>query len=477
MSRRLRFAGQELELLERHDAVPATSEVVRFHDRQAAEAFVRGLFEERPCREQLQALVARIDPVGCSLRDHRGQLALAASLLATDTLRVARPVKSHAWGGSGAKTDPAAERPPAAEPRQDVWLELRVVDDDTGKPVPDVKLTVTLPDDAEHERSTDGEGVVDFPSTVRGSATVLSELASAGLEQTFDFVGMGEPPPPADDEDESDEVPPGPYRIAHVEQRRVRSGETLESVAEAAGMSWQELAEFNWSTSSPGEVNKHLRFELGCTKKDASGANYRFDDLDRPGILYVPRSFRRGGLATERAHTLRVRRIRRVLAIRLDDPFLGFLGETAVAARYADGSASQLKTDEHGVVEVETDHWSDDGNFVDLQCTTDLREQQMRVFLVLEHAQTRVGAWQRLVNLGYVAIDEPTCEPDSDDLFAAALEEFQADRGIPPTGELDPHTQAALESWHRSASPWGEHGRAEMEDPDDADTRSKEEVA
>ncbi|MBW2458883.1 MAG: LysM peptidoglycan-binding domain-containing protein [Deltaproteobacteria bacterium] len=477
MSSTLLLAAERLLLLEPYDEVPASAELMPLVDGAAAQSFACRLFAEPLNRDVLAAVLSNLDPLGISLRNERAQIRATAALLSSGELRVARYGMEQRGGGISASGTEAVGQQPAPATKEDHFIEFRVVDDKTGKPCNDVKLAITLPDESEHERTTGADGVIDFPSVTPGSAKVASEIPDAGWQQTLDFVGTGEPPTPDDESQEDDEAPPGPYQIRQVDAHQVRSGETLESVATSAGMSWQDLAKFNWGTSAPAEINKHLRFEVGCTNKDRAGDNYVFDDDDQPGIVSVPRPFARAGLGIDQVHALRVRQLERLLAIRLDDPFLGFLGETSVEARYADGSTDTFETDPHGVVEVEVDRWSKDGNFVDLTFETDLREHGLRVFIVLEHASSRNGAWQRLVNLGYVPIDEPKAEPEHEALFCAALEEFQADHGIPPNGELDGPTRTALDQWHVDARSWGEHGRVSIDDPDDSDTRSKEEVA
>ena len=66
----------------------------------------------------------------------------------------------------------------------------------------------------------------------------------------------------------------------------VKDGDTLESVASEHGMTWQELAEYNWDTHDPDQINIHLRNEVGCTKK--IGANYIFESSNKPGLIKVP---------------------------------------------------------------------------------------------------------------------------------------------------------------------------------------------
>ena len=66
----------------------------------------------------------------------------------------------------------------------------------------------------------------------------------------------------------------GETTIVTVERHKVRSGESLDSIAKSAGLTWQDLATFNWGTADPDEINLRLRDDIGCTKKTADGVNY-----------------------------------------------------------------------------------------------------------------------------------------------------------------------------------------------------------
>lgn len=103
---------------------------------------------------------------------------------------------------------------------------------------------------------------------------------------------------------------PDGKRVLNVIEHKVRTGETLDSVAQAHGMTWRELAQFNWGTQQPDRINHHLYKEVGCRKKTADGKNYVFDDGDEPGKIYVPRAWRQDGLMTDMTHTIRVRPLR-----------------------------------------------------------------------------------------------------------------------------------------------------------------------
>jgi len=96
-------------------------------------------------------------------------------------------------------------------------------------------------------------------------------------------------------------------RIAEIEEHRVKSGETLESIARANGMTWQELARFNWQTTAPCEVNNKLRTVVGATRRSRASQFYAFDNADDPGIILIPKHWRADVLETGRVHTIRVR--------------------------------------------------------------------------------------------------------------------------------------------------------------------------
>ncbi len=97
-------------------------------------------------------------------------------------------------------------------------------------------------------------------------------------------------------------------RIADVDVVHVQTGDTLESVATANGLTWQQLARFNWGTEDQKEINRCLREIVGCTKRTADGKSYKFHSSDDPGLLYVPKPLQLPGLALNRPYVLRVSR-------------------------------------------------------------------------------------------------------------------------------------------------------------------------
>src|SRR5262249_51891332 len=88
-----------------------------------------------------------------------------------------------------------------------------------------------------------------------------------------------------------------------------------------------------------------------------------------------------------------------------------------------------------------------------------------RIFLFPEPVGTPAGAWQRLVNLGYVPDPKPPAKPEGDIALERAVTEFQAGHGITPTGSLDDRTKSELKKKYQAAVPWAEEEQPDL--PDD----------
>src|SRR3569623_970173 len=91
-------------------------------------------------------------------------------------------------------------------------------------------------------------------------------------------------------------------------EHKVKSGETLEGLADKNGVTWQQLALFNYSTDMPADVPRCLHVYSGCTRRTADGKIYVFSDGDVPGILYIPKPVKPLSLPTGNKHKVRVKR-------------------------------------------------------------------------------------------------------------------------------------------------------------------------
>ena len=231
-------------------------------------------------------------------------------------------------------TEKAAAQAPRASSR--TWIEFQVVDHATGQPIPMVLLTVTLPSGVTEDHTTDSNGLVHIADISPGECEVTCSLHELGLEQALNFVAMGE-------SKASPSAAPGAgreainRRIAIVKEHRVKTGESLAGLAQQAGLKWQALAKFNWGTDVPKEVNKHLRDDVGCTKKTRDGRNYSFDSADEPGIIYIPSKWQESRLASSKRHTIRVSYLDRFSLVLENEKGLR-IPEAAFEITLADGS-------------------------------------------------------------------------------------------------------------------------------------------
>ncbi len=213
------------------------------------------------------------------------------------------------------------------------WVEVKVVWDDTGEPVANLPVVVEPLGGRWSMLTTRLDGLIRLEPVDQGSCEARCTFRGLTRDECVAYVGMGEgdgTTRPAADQGQEAAPRARPKAIARVETRKVRSGETLESIAREAGLTWQELAFFNWETNVPHEVNEHLAAEVGCTKKTADRENYVFDDSDRPGTLLIPTQWRMPRLATGREHVIRVRAIDRTRGVL--ELHTGFLAEEAASA-------------------------------------------------------------------------------------------------------------------------------------------------
>lgn len=194
----------------------------------------------------------------------------------------------------------------------------------SGEPAGAVKLEVVTPSGEVKKVRTGRDGTLRVDSIDPGACDVRSPWKSEARIDTLGFVALAAGTPAKEEaagaEAEGSSLKPkepgqaagkkkestrsGTATIAVVEQHKVRAGETLAALAESVGLSWKELARFNFGTDNPEEINQALRRVVGCRKKTADGKNYVFDDADDPGILLLPTPWEAKGLSTGASHTI-----------------------------------------------------------------------------------------------------------------------------------------------------------------------------
>ena len=95
--------------------------------------------------------------------------------------------------------------------------------------------------------------------------------------------------------------------IVNAKKYKVQDGDSIKSIADKAGISWQELAKFNWGTDDPDKINQFLRIKVGCLNKSKDGKNYVFSSKDDPGIVYLPEELPKKTYSTSATHVVKVK--------------------------------------------------------------------------------------------------------------------------------------------------------------------------
>jgi hypothetical protein len=213
--------------------------------------------------------------------------------------------------GFGAPASSVSPEEPAtlrasARFEETTWVELVVVDDTTNKPISGVRLSVKLPDGSRRVQGTDDEGVVRIDPVERGLCDAACPSSHRWLGTTLGFVAVGGVSLPGDAREQG--TARDGLGIMNVIAHKVRTGETLDGLARANDLTWQDLARFNFDTDDPKEISGFLRARVGCTRRTKDRNNYLFSDSDDPGIVFIPRPWEERGLSTGRTHVIRVRR-------------------------------------------------------------------------------------------------------------------------------------------------------------------------
>jgi hypothetical protein len=220
--------------------------------------------------------------------------------------RVLRGVGTSLRGGKA--QSPAApithkKKPDAPEELPKTSVVFKVMWGDSGKPVPSVSLKIKMPSGNETELRTNNKGEIRLAGIQAGDCEVRSDIKGATRRDVLEVGGSG---------GGADEGPGGgstKYKLAKIERYKVKTGDTLDSIAAKAGIRASDLAKFNWGTDDPKRVSQSLHLEVGCTKKSPDGKSYIFDDADSPGIVLLPRPLEEVGLATGGEHVFSVAKL------------------------------------------------------------------------------------------------------------------------------------------------------------------------
>lgn len=132
--------------------------------------------------------------------------------------------------------------------------------------------------------------------------------------------------------------------FANFDEHKVKTDETLDRLARQNGITWQQLATFNWATAVPKEINLALHEYVGCWKKTRDGKNFMFTSQDDPGIVLIPRKSPTFKFPTGDSHTVRVR---------LPRPYAQVEVETVDEFGHRAGNVTLVLKSDQGLPEVE----------------------------------------------------------------------------------------------------------------------------
>jgi hypothetical protein len=293
---------------------------VTFHSVDAATRFLRDLRHGAIAGPggpltQLRALISG-DPAGALHVDPDEAVRRGALMLVRGHLVVLRRTR---YTARAAAPQPLSEaRPELPEPARDKLESLRLVAvlDASWQPIAGITLEITAPDGVPTARTTGRDGAAELGRLPPGTCRATGEFDGATLATCFEVVGVdpGLPPAARDDGEDPRALAERKYALA-LRRHRVAAGETLTSVAEDYGTTWQKLARFNFGTTDPRAVNRALRNQVGCRRRSGDGANYVFTDDDDPGLLFIPEAWEHTGLRTDNTYTVRLQ-VPRITPIR-----------------------------------------------------------------------------------------------------------------------------------------------------------------
>ncbi|MCC6971627.1 MAG: hypothetical protein IT434_15555 [Phycisphaerales bacterium] len=310
---RIRFNAQQVQLVPwppRRGEGPSW-----LNDKSALRSALREAVAEEQGATQLREMLVDVGARGVHRASDDELIELAVELIEQGRLMILPPEwrwrpKLMASATSQAQAQEVA--PAARTPVTKTWFAVKIVDEKTGEPVSSVRLKITLPDGVEDYYTTSAGGSVRIDDIPPGTCDIACDLTGATMDDTYEFKGEGQPPPPAPNAKvwPSRKISASNLkRIAEIERHKVKDGESILSLATAAGFDWKFLARFNWGTDVPTEINKHLVNDNGIWKKTKDGKNYSFTSTDHPGIMFIPKKWEKLGVATGTEHVFKVRHI------------------------------------------------------------------------------------------------------------------------------------------------------------------------
>lgn len=335
---RLRRGSGQYKVSRWFEGLAEGERVLPFSDRARARIFLEALCED-PANHAVLESWATDSSMRTERAGRRSRLSDLAERLVRGELRIVSTPAVVTEAPFRVRHEAAAAVEPEPIPPEIEWVAFQVVDHDTCDPVPDVELEVTLPDGTVEAATTNADGKVEFRGIQPGACSVTSPIEGAIYDKSLPFIEIGVRAPTITSTGEGEDNPEaqeeeveGPFKVVIILDHHLARGETIDDIAEAHGLTWEELAMFNWETTDRAEVDEilaeperetepaeeeqpeeqplryHLEGDDDTAPEEEREVSEELPNLALPNrSLLVPKQWTEGGLGTGGLHTIRVR--------------------------------------------------------------------------------------------------------------------------------------------------------------------------
>jgi len=222
----------------------------------------------------------------------------------------------------------------------------------TQRPLSGAAFMVEKSDGSTGRESTSSAGVISLDGLDPGACQFTSLINGATLATSYS-VAAGDPPADDDSDEDDEDADASPIKNAFVvsaEAYHVKTGDTPDSIAAKSGVDWNTIAQFNFETTDPDQLEAFYRDRVGCTNQTPDGKKYLFDDEDDPGIILIPRAWE-SSFAVGDTYTVWVAP-QRTLFISLENEDEIALPGAAYQIDFADGSTREGQLGSSGIARL-----------------------------------------------------------------------------------------------------------------------------
>ncbi len=198
------------------------------------------------------------------------------------------------------------------------YIKFTVCDDIRDEKLKNIAFEIVLPDGTIHSAKTDSSGEIEVKHIEPGTCTIKTDIADKTIKNLYRYIGLGTQAlqeAPKEDQDKNKKEQSNssdntdstnePITFAFIEEYKVETGDTLESIAESFNLSKDDITKFNWNTTDQEEINNCIYRYVGSSLLDSDN-NLVFRSNDDPGIIFIPQKLELTDFKTNDFYTLRL---------------------------------------------------------------------------------------------------------------------------------------------------------------------------